>query len=123
MTTSTMVEDTATAVEVRDGGTVPACAVPYDAGALPATVTKDIARFDPASDEEVREPRHRGVRGSVQAVVERTRQRVSDAGMVTAEYGIGMIAAAGFATALLAILKGGEVKTLLLKIITQALRA
>jgi hypothetical protein len=41
--------------------------------------------------------------------------------MATAEYAIGTVAACGFAALLVAILKGGQVKTLLLGIITKAL--
>jgi hypothetical protein len=46
---------------------------------------------------------------------------LGDAGMATAEYAIGTLAACGFAALLVAILKGGEVKALLLGIITKAL--
>ncbi|MDO4665601.1 MAG: DUF4244 domain-containing protein [Actinomycetaceae bacterium] len=42
-------------------------------------------------------------------------------GMTTAEYAIGTVAAAGFAGLLVAILKSGAVKTLLLGIIKSAL--
>lgn len=45
----------------------------------------------------------------------------ADAGMATAEYALVTLAAAGFAGLLLAILKGGEVRALLLGIITRAL--
>ena len=41
--------------------------------------------------------------------------------MTTAEYAIGTLAACGFAALLVAILKGGEVKALLLGVITTAL--
>lgn len=54
--------------------------------------------------------RARSVRGAVQ-----------DAGMATAEYAIGTLAACGFAALLVAILKGGQVKALLLGVITKAL--
>ena len=54
--------------------------------------------------------RSRSVRGAVQ-----------DAGMATAEYAIGTLAACGFAALLVAILKGGQVKALLLGVITKAL--
>lgn len=49
------------------------------------------------------------------------RSRVHDAGMATAEYAIGTLAACGFAALLVAILKGGQVKALLLGVITKAL--
>ena len=64
---------------------------------------------------------HRPLRGS------RTAERVdrlagrADAGMATAEYALVTLAAAGFAGLLLAILKSGEVRALLLGIITRAL--
>jgi hypothetical protein len=44
-----------------------------------------------------------------------------DAGMATAEYAIATLAAVGFAGLLVVILKGNEVKGLLLNIIKQAL--
>jgi hypothetical protein len=49
------------------------------------------------------------------------RTACTDAGMATAEYAIGTLAACGFAAVLVAILKGGEVKRLLLGLITKAL--
>lgn len=49
------------------------------------------------------------------------RGAVEDAGMATAEYAIGTLAACGFAALLVAILKGGQVKALLLGVITKAL--
>lgn len=45
----------------------------------------------------------------------------AEAGMSTAEYAIGTVAAASFAALLLAIVKEGTLKTKLLAIITQAL--
>lgn len=51
----------------------------------------------------------------------RSRQSLRDSGMATAEYAIGTLAACGFAALLVAILKGGQVKALLLGIITKAL--
>lgn len=44
-----------------------------------------------------------------------------DAGMATAEYAIATLAACGFAALLVAILSSGEVRNLLLGIITKAL--
>ncbi len=49
------------------------------------------------------------------------RAQLSDAGMATAEYAIATLAAVGFAGLLVVILKGNEVKGLLLGIIRQAL--
>lgn len=51
----------------------------------------------------------------------RLRTFLGDSGMATAEYAIGTLAACGFAALLVAILKGGQVKALLLGIITKAL--
>ena len=51
----------------------------------------------------------------------RTRSELADAGMATAEYAIATLAAVGFAGLLVVILKGNEVKGLLLGIIRQAL--
>lgn len=44
-----------------------------------------------------------------------------EAGMATAEYAIATLAACGFAALLVAILSGGDVKALLMGIITKAL--
>lgn len=49
------------------------------------------------------------------------RGELADAGMATAEYAIATLAAVGFAGLLVLILKGNEVKGLLLGIIRQAL--
>lgn len=46
---------------------------------------------------------------------------VADAGMATAEYAVATLAACGFAGLLLAILRGGEVRSLLLGIVRRAL--
>ncbi|WP_246123202.1 DUF4244 domain-containing protein [Cellulomonas terrae] len=51
----------------------------------------------------------------------RARAGLADAGMATAEYAIATLAAVGFAGLLVVILKGNEVKGLLLGIIRQAL--
>jgi hypothetical protein len=45
----------------------------------------------------------------------------SERGLATAEYAIATLAAAGFAGALLAILKGGDVKALLTSLVQSAL--
>ena len=50
-----------------------------------------------------------------------TRAELADAGMATAEYAIATLAAVGFAGLLVVILKGNEVKGLLIGIIRQAL--
>ncbi len=47
--------------------------------------------------------------------------RWRDAGMTTAEYAIGTLAACGFAALLVTILRGSAVRDLLLGIITKAL--
>ena len=49
------------------------------------------------------------------------RHGLSDAGMATAEYAIATLAAVGFAGLLVVILRGNEVRSLLLGIIRQAL--
>lgn len=49
------------------------------------------------------------------------RRRMHDAGMATAEYAIATLAACGFAALLLAILRSGEMRGLLLGIIRRAL--
>jgi hypothetical protein len=54
-------------------------------------------------------------------VLGRRLAEAADSGMATAEYALVTLAAAGFAGLLLAILKGGEVRALLLGIITRAL--
>jgi Protein of unknown function (DUF4244) len=51
----------------------------------------------------------------------RARRRVDDLGMATAEYAVVTVAACGFAGLLLAILRSGEVRGLLLGIIKRAL--
>jgi hypothetical protein len=58
---------------------------------------------------------------AVTAWTGRLRRLLGDGGMATAEYAIGTLAACGFAALLVAILKGGQVKALLLGIITKAL--
>lgn len=55
------------------------------------------------------------------AVTSRVRRPLGESGMATAEYAIGTLAACGFAALLVAILKGGQVKALLLGVITTAL--
>ena len=54
-------------------------------------------------------------------LLQRSRWSLRESGMATAEYAIGTLAACGFAALLVAILKGGQVKALLLGIITKAL--
>jgi hypothetical protein len=49
------------------------------------------------------------------------RRSARDAGMATAEYAIATLAACGFAGLLLAILSGGQVRTMLLGIVRRAL--
>lgn len=61
------------------------------------------------------------VRTGTRRVIGRTRGLPADAGMATAEYAIATLAACGFAALLLALLRGGEVRGLLMGIITRAL--
>ena len=51
----------------------------------------------------------------------RLRHRLCEAGMTTAEYAIGTLAACGFAALLVTILRGPAVRALLLGIIKKAL--
>lgn len=60
------------------------------------------------------------MRTHVGAVVERLR-REREAGMATAEYAIATVAAAGFAGLLIVILRGNEVRGMLLAIVQRAL--
>ena len=60
------------------------------------------------------------VRG-VRRFVLRARQTANTAGMATAEYAVGVVAACGFAGLLAAILKSGEIRALLFGIIRKAL--
>ena len=48
-------------------------------------------------------------------------ERASERGLATAEYAIATIAAAGFAGALMVVLKGGGVKSMLTSLIQSAL--
>ncbi|MDR7382958.1 DUF4244 domain-containing protein [Promicromonospora iranensis] len=48
-------------------------------------------------------------------------ERESERGLATAEYAIATIAAAGFAGALMVILKGGDVKAMLTSLVQSAL--
>ncbi|GAA4629433.1 DUF4244 domain-containing protein [Cellulomonas oligotrophica] len=61
------------------------------------------------------------VRRLTATVAARVRTGTRDAGMATAEYAIATLAAVGFAGLLVVILKGNEVKGLLLGIVRQAL--
>lgn len=54
-------------------------------------------------------------------LVRRRLARARDAGMTTAEYAIGTLAACGFAALLVTILRGSAVQALLLGIIKKAL--
>jgi hypothetical protein len=60
-------------------------------------------------------------RDAVSLRASRLRRPLGESGMATAEYAIGTLAACGFAALLVAILKGGQVKALLLGVITTAL--
>ena len=50
-------------------------------------------------------------------------RRESERGLATAEYAIATLAAAAFAGALMAVLKGGDVKSMLTSLIQSALTA
>lgn len=60
--------------------------------------------------------RRHGIAGAVRALRERP-----DAGMSTAEYAVGTIAACAFAAVLLAVLKSGGIKSLVTDVISAAL--
>lgn len=51
----------------------------------------------------------------------RSARRTADAGMTTAEYAVGTLAAVAFAVVLLAVVRSGAVKSALSSIITTAL--
>jgi hypothetical protein len=53
----------------------------------------------------------------------RVRADAADAGMTTAEYAVGTVAACGFAAVLYAVVTSGAVKTELTTLITHALHA
>ncbi|MCL2454987.1 MAG: DUF4244 domain-containing protein [Micrococcales bacterium] len=77
----------------------------------------------PLIARSTRRPRRRWV-VSWCSVVARHRTAAAtarDAGMATAEYALVTLAAAGFAGLLLLVLNGGEVRALLLGIVTRAL--
>ncbi|WP_295696735.1 DUF4244 domain-containing protein [Lapillicoccus sp.] len=59
----------------------------------------------------------------MQSFVRRWRRtrRTIDAGMTTAEYAVGTLAACAFAAVLLAIVRSGPIKSALAKVITTAL--
>lgn len=86
--------------------------------AQPVRAVPDVGR-SPAGRR-----RRRRLRRTVLAWHERGRRSragLAEAGMATAEYAIATLAAVGFAGLLVVILKGNEVKGLLLGIIRQAL--
>lgn len=68
------------------------------------------------SDARLSRPTWRGLRARWQVM-----RRRRDAGMATAEYAIGTLAAVGFAGLLLVILRSEQVRSLLLGIIQSAL--
>jgi hypothetical protein len=59
----------------------------------------------------------------VRHAVRRAREQDFSAGMATAEYAVGIVAACGFAGLLVTLLKSAEVRTLLFGIIKKALGA
>jgi hypothetical protein len=71
---------------------------------------------------KIRKTLHRSCT-ALRDVVVRGRERGSTAGMATAEYAVGLIAATGFAGLLLVIMRSAEVKALLFGIIKRALNA
>jgi hypothetical protein len=61
------------------------------------------------------------VRGRMRALVRRARQVPGDAGMVTSEYAVGIIAAVAFAAVLYKVVTSGQVQTELQDIVKRAL--
>nr|WP_322724958.1 DUF4244 domain-containing protein [Streptomyces spongiae] len=61
------------------------------------------------------------VRGRVRALARRVRQAPRDAGMVTSEYAVGIIAAVAFAAVLYKVVTSGQVQTELQDIVKRAL--
>lgn len=55
------------------------------------------------------------------AAAARELRRTKDAGMTTAEYAVGTIAACAFAALLLAVIKSGSIESLVANVITTAL--
>jgi len=69
---------------------------------------------------DVNEERETHMKESLGGRWRMVRRRV-DAGMTTAEYAVGTLAACGFAVVLLAIVRSGPVKAAMTKVITTAL--
>lgn len=61
------------------------------------------------------------VRGRMSALVRRVRRAPRDAGMVTSEYAVGIIAAVAFAAVLYKVVTSGQVQTELQDIVKRAL--
>ncbi|MEV6589889.1 DUF4244 domain-containing protein [Streptomyces acidicola] len=61
------------------------------------------------------------VRGRMRDLVRRVRQAPRDAGMVTSEYAVGIIAAVAFAAVLYKVVTSGQVQTELQDIVKRAL--
>lgn len=61
------------------------------------------------------------VRGRMRSLVRRVRQAPRDAGMVTSEYAVGIIAAVAFAAVLYKVVTSGQVQTELQDIVKRAL--
>ncbi len=74
------------------------------------------ATFGPRSQDGTREVRRRGARSLVRRL-----RSLPEAGMTTAEYAVGTIAACAFAAVLLAIVKSDGIGALVLDVITTAL--
>lgn len=92
------------------------------AGGLPP---RSPARAARAADDQPRDPGTRSSEDSAAPITpgtERIRAELADdTGATTAEYAITTLAACGFAAVLVLLLKSGEVRSLLLGIITNAL--
>ena len=64
---------------------------------------------------------HGPIHGRIHGRIQGQRHRRFDAGMTTAEYAVGTLAAVAFAAVLLAVVRSGAVKGALTSIITTAL--
>lgn len=65
--------------------------------------------------------RYRTVRTAVRRRLGRLRRSASDAGMTTAEYAVGTVAAVAFASVLFKVVQSAEVRAALSHIVTSAL--
>jgi hypothetical protein len=65
--------------------------------------------------------RHRTVRSAIRGRASRLRRSMGEAGMTTAEYAVGTVAAVAFASVLFKVVQSAQVRTALSHIVTSAL--